>query len=972
MHFAPCVHLFLTSKATPLQQVTPSSSLALQSLPSTLAGQNVFGQASLVTKVQQAGEMVFAGLLSIAFLQAFVALIQYRTNPCGQLINPPGLTYGVAKPKKKEEAELLAAGTRTTSSPPQRYTIETKNASLSSRNFTSGKDIWNETEQDVSTSNSATVATTPSSTTLSEGNSQYAKIMNTINKWLVVLVPLVGRQWAFILQRNTHLFHLGFILLIGRMFDLPHQWFDIFDRRFGRNEIIQPSFFSERMDWIQPQYGDQSIGKFDHLLVKKPPIERIIVLGDSLAVGLGSVNVFDSNKNNSLAFKRIENLGPKQHHEKDDNTSTHSLNDEASGPVFPRVLAETLATEEGREVSWRSAGVDGGDTEIIHKYCLGVVKEEVDAGRPPDVITLLLGINDFKYFMSSNPLWGHSPGPRGFRIRLKELIMEIHDLAPGCTVVLPSVPTQMFHRNSPLNIFPLNFFVDTLIGFWDSLKSQLAVEINREYTISTDRTPAGRVLYLPTSTNEIKQWYADGADDGLIAADGVHPNARCYAKWAASCGRKLLEIHTIVNSVRPAEIEPASGNRGRQEEEEPADSVTDLNMLQIRFDGSLRPPRDPGFSPVDRSLAACSATILAMGLKYCGADGQNEIEESPMCVGTKILPLDSTTTSQHTEYEGILLALEWLCEYRNRKILVETLPCDRRNRAIAADEQHRLTIVIEGDCKTVIDQLSGRSAPRKLQDLHRRASSRIETIKKGYETDGWCVDFIYRHIQRSQNALCDQLCTNLTDAVVTQAYRECLNDLKAKERFAIAEEHSSLRRGGSVSLGHILQHHLDPYDSIIPYSKRLQLYHRIASIATKEQDFEILDQVGRRLCDESKYLIPNSSGRQKMNSAFQHGVSYRLEAVKGMGKGSEYAKMKHKYRALLERKFFETTTERSPEHKNIQPIMQRDDVPLQWSQLVDMWAKDVSKIYSSPIEGIEDRLEIWTVHRSANLEYTQF
>jgi lysophospholipase L1-like esterase len=244
-------------------------------------------------------------------------------------------------------------------------------------------------------------------------------------------------------------------------------------------------------------------------------LERLIVIGDSLAVGMGAVNIFDAAKDNSVPFARIENLEQ----------------DLGPGPVFPRVLAESLASHSKNRVHWRSAGVDGGDTQLIEDFCLDLIKEEVVKGRPPDIVVILCGINDLKYYVS-NPF--QAAGPRAFRARLKHLIGKIKELAPHCKVILPSVPTQMVHKNSPLNIFPLSFFLDAVVGFWDSQKKLVA-----------DTFPSRDVMYLWSGPGEVFDWYhvhEDDAEDdnSLIAADGIHPNAKCYAMWANSLGNKLV------------------------------------------------------------------------------------------------------------------------------------------------------------------------------------------------------------------------------------------------------------------------------------------------------------------------------------------------------------------------------------------------------------------------------------------------
>merc|ERR1711990_389357 len=95
----------------------------------------------------------------------------------------------------------------------------------------------------------------------------------------------------------------------------------------------------------------------------------------------------------------------------------------------------------------------------------------------------------------------------------------------------------MFRKNSPLNVIPLNFFLDTIVGFWDSQKKLVA-----------DLFPSRDVMYFFVTPGEVFDWYkvieeeadAQEGGDSLIAADGIHPNAKCYAMWANSLGKKLL------------------------------------------------------------------------------------------------------------------------------------------------------------------------------------------------------------------------------------------------------------------------------------------------------------------------------------------------------------------------------------------------------------------------------------------------
>ncbi|KAG7354421.1 GDSL-like lipase/acylhydrolase family protein [Nitzschia inconspicua] len=500
-------------------------------------------------KIQRFGENLFAGILSVAVLQGVVALGQYRTNPSGQLIVPPGRTIGVAHPKTKTipvaNQNIIPRGSSSTLLVKEEPTTATLLANTSAV-----------IAQSATTTTPSTTSEIPNSAKLSSGTSRYARTLNRINKWLVLLVPWIGRQFSFLLSRNTHFFHLAFIFVFSRIFDAPHYW------SFRLQRLTKGVVSRDTTSTMPVSSGGGAISmdtrttetlesKNTRRWTVSRPIQNLVVLGDSLAVGLGSVDIFDANKNNTLDYDLIQNL----------DTDTPS---DETGPIFPRVLAETLAEKEGIDVAWRSAGVDGGNTQHIHDFCLEVLRDEVEQGRPPQLVVVMCGINDLKLYMSK-PWWGGNPGPRAFRQRLRTLIDSIHASAPEATIVLPAIPTQMFHKNSPMNIFPFNFVMDSLIGFWDSQKMGVANRVlDGEDNIfapgtfsnsGAGKSKKGRVLYIRTEPNDVLKWYnlpnplgepptssslEHRKDEGLIAADGVHPNAKCYALWAKTLADQLL------------------------------------------------------------------------------------------------------------------------------------------------------------------------------------------------------------------------------------------------------------------------------------------------------------------------------------------------------------------------------------------------------------------------------------------------
>lgn len=449
-----------------------------------------------IFEVQRSGETIFAALLFIAMVQAYISLILYRTNPKGELMVPPGLTYGTVRPPVSavEKAEVKE-------------------------------------ESSISLAENQQHALLPSSAKLSSEQSRYTRFFQRINRGLVLLLPWASQTFRWIPGRNRHLFHFGFIMTVAGLFDLPNRWWIVRPSTRITNEAAMEgnngpgAMTSGSTRESTMEIKDEEAIKQQTAASSAKRIHHLIVIGDSLAVGLGSVNVYDPSKMNDAPFCLLE------------NTDTETTYPNAPGPVFPRALAETLANVYQDEIHWRSAGVDGGDVAMIQDYCLQVVQDEVDKGRPPDAVVVLCGINDLKYFVS-NPFQG--PGPRVFQRRLHELIKNIHSICGLETkIILPMFPTtQMFPRaSSPLNIFPLNFFFDSIVGFWDSQKKLVA-----------DQSWSDSVLYIGLRPSEIYDWYKtiqveqkdkDVVKEGLIAADGVHPNARCYALWGKFLGEQL-------------------------------------------------------------------------------------------------------------------------------------------------------------------------------------------------------------------------------------------------------------------------------------------------------------------------------------------------------------------------------------------------------------------------------------------------
>ena len=179
-----------------------------------------------------------------------------------------------------------------------------------------------------------------------------------------------------------------------------------------------------------------------------------------------------------------------------------------------------------------------------------MLKEEAQSHHPPDIVVILCGSNDLKNLGAGFSLKSPSAfGPEVFRKNLIALIQDVLDLAPGAKVVLPALPTHKLDSNSILNVFPLSFFLDSMLGYWDWQKKKVA-----------DQCPSN-VIYCGLSGEDVAKWYKDIDDyidmlvgtqrrrekTSLISSDGVHPNRCCYALWAALVANKIADEHDPTN-----------------------------------------------------------------------------------------------------------------------------------------------------------------------------------------------------------------------------------------------------------------------------------------------------------------------------------------------------------------------------------------------------------------------------------------
>eukprot|EP00956_Cyclotella_meneghiniana_P020971 scaffold37642_cov96-Cyclotella_meneghiniana.AAC.3 len=460
---------------------------------------------NLSIKFQSIGETLLIAFLVLSFLQAVVALYQYRYDVRGQLIFPDGPTIGVE--------DFLTLGT----------TKGDESNILRGIGSNRGKDIDSET---------------PKEKVEKEDIYGIQGFLQKLNKSLLLLLPWITGNLHNILTKNSHLFHIGFIItMVSCLGDTILKKDDgNFKQEEDTSSNVLPTLFDKLLH--RPKNND--------------PI-RILVIGDSLGVGIGCLEVFDPKKNNSWPMALVENIEPMP-----ETTKLQS-------PVFPQILARTLSSQFNEPVHWRSGGVDGGDINDINKFCMDIIRQEcASAGAriacnnthytsgPPDVVVVLFGMNDMKNLVSSNiipQIFSRDSKHTGgitylFRDGMETLIKNIRAYAPNTFIVFPQLPIQTFHKNSIVNILPLGMFVDAMMGYWERQKRR----------VMEGNSARRNTLYIDLHAKEIAEWYCPKEGFGLasecnsgiksdilISADGVHPNKKMYARWSETVGKKFYE-----------------------------------------------------------------------------------------------------------------------------------------------------------------------------------------------------------------------------------------------------------------------------------------------------------------------------------------------------------------------------------------------------------------------------------------------
>ena len=613
-------------RTNPLFAKTGSEAILFSSLPIQLSAAVGFSLSNNFHGFQRLTVATFVATMLVAALQAGVALLQYRSNPQGQLVIPPGPTFGIEYPDSSNNSSLSSSSPLSWVHRQQCLESRSISVKLSSQAAAVLHHVGGgeEEEADVLVLEGNTADQSPTRVPSENGaftpplaysglqsgpsnayqpetspkqnqlRNRYGQLVKRINRFLVLLLPVFANNLYVLWLKYAHLLDIGIVLTLVRVVDSISRrlanwvWFP--DRMKQDSSTSQcrnwQSFFAALLgpNGSRPiavngtnMAGASPLPKTQESSAKLPSkLKRVLVLGDSLAVGIGGIERFGTRTppEKGLEYWLIENTDIGQASALSSPTSSAflSLDDDSASwtsPVFPRVLASSLATKQENTVEWRSAGVDGGAISHIRELLLPVLQQEVEAGRSPDCVVILCGMNDLKLQFANAAVrpW-RAFSAFAFRRELQLLFKEISMICSQCReeddnvdgaakektvrVILPSMPVQMFLKNTVVSIFPLVLFLDMIVGYWEGQKKRMADQYSRSCG------SAVQIEYVPLSTKVVMEWYKRDEEmiakynlennspsleafaKGFVAADGIHPNAKCYAFWAEYVAETLL------------------------------------------------------------------------------------------------------------------------------------------------------------------------------------------------------------------------------------------------------------------------------------------------------------------------------------------------------------------------------------------------------------------------------------------------
>lgn len=335
----------------------------------------------------------------------------------------------------------------------------------------------------------------------------------------------------------------------------------------------------------------------------------------------------------------------------------------------------------------------------------------------------------------------------------------------------------------------------------------------------------------------------------------------------------------------------------------------------LRFDGSLRRPRDSGIPSIGlMNRAACAAALLS------GDDDQEVV----IALGGK--PLGQGASSVETEYEGLILGLEEV---------VRQFKCD----SFTGVEE----LIVQGDCETVIWAIEGRSKPRKMQSFYQKAAELIEAIP---------CPISYERIPRQMNQMCDYTAGTIVTKMEREGYHNALLHLSQLSKdcdrliraahlpvdFAVTAKYEGLGRGSR------LEAFWNKHASSISYMRRPFFYRHMSALAVKSKDYEDLIWIGMSLGKDIRKRLSKANEECRaspstLDELRTEALAFQIIGLEGIGQSKEAASFRHKHRYLLSKAESDDPIEATL--KNLDSLV----VPVEMQDIVS----EITKLLGSPL-----------------------
>ncbi|KAG7339258.1 reverse transcriptase-like protein [Nitzschia inconspicua] len=414
-------------------------------------------------------------------------------------------------------------------------------------------------------------------------------------------------------------------------------------------------------------------------------------------------------------------------------------------------------------------------------------------------------------------------------------------------------------------------------------------------------------------------------------------------------------------------------------------------IITLQFDGSFRPPKDFGHTTIPRRFAVAAAcvsldtttttTTTTNGTATRNNETTGNGKVRPMAVAARILPtVPFDMTSQHAEYEGLLLGLrhvndqwqKWVncdqqkeLQIQNHHQVAYATSSNKEKQeqdSIGTKSKcHKLIVLrIQGDCKTVIDQLSGKAVPRRLERLWKEAQDQLERIQQQQQqeeshTDDFSLVMEYELLPRNENKICDNVCNNLMSVMSNNVWKECIATLERTNFEGVVETNAIPRYNRNV-IDRLWTTYLDPSDSIIRYSLRPPLYIKLATLATEHNRHESLIRLGETLWNEARLCCPHknnpSFARNKSSLPYndialrRFSVECQIDGWRGLGNQKMVSSLQRKHRRLLSVEAVDAVVTVTPSHAWDYETLRRhgeiqedweDGIPQEWRAMLHQW-----------------------------------